>query len=86
MNDTPVQASHADPLTRWGRPAVELLILFGVWAFLLNYFKPEYIFLDTYPAGDDTPSFMHPVEHLRDEDEPHGESSGSPTSRRRPLA
>jgi hypothetical protein len=45
---------------------VTLGVLAGVWAFLLNYFRPELILLDTYPAGGDTPSFVHPVEHLRD--------------------
>src|SRR5262245_11339149 len=68
--------TRPDPLARWGTTAATLIVLLGVWAFLLNYFKPELIFLNTYPAGGDTPSFMHPVEHLRDVLLPAGQPQG----------
>jgi hypothetical protein len=57
---------------RFGPLALTFLLLGGVWAFLLTYFRPGLITLDTYPAGGDTPSFVHPVEHLRDVLLPYG--------------
>jgi hypothetical protein len=36
------------------------------WAFLLYYFRPSLLWLDTMVAGGDTPSFLQPVHHLRD--------------------
>jgi len=65
-------STHQPPSDRlaaqavWARPLATFLILAGVWGFLLNYFKPSLITMNTYPAGGDTPSFMHPVEQLRD--------------------
>ena len=61
---------------RWGYPAVTVLVLGGVWAFLLNYFRPGLLTLDTYPGGGDTPSFVHPIEHLRDVLLPAGNPQG----------
>ena len=72
MTDQPTP----DRLARWGRLAITLLVLGGVWAFLLNYFRPGLITMNTYPAGGDTPSFMHPVEHLRDVLLPAGQPQG----------
>lgn len=49
---------------------LDILITAGtvlaVWAFLLSYFPPSLLVLDTMTAGGDTPSFHHPIEHLRD--------------------
>src|SRR6266404_3867667 len=72
MTDQPT----TDRLLRWARPAATVLVLAGVWAFLLNYFKPSLIGMNTYPAGGDTPSFMHPIEHLRDVLLPAGNPQG----------
>jgi hypothetical protein len=63
-------------LERWARPALTLAVLAGVWAFLLQYFRPSLLLLDTYPGGGDTPSFVHPVEHLRDVLLPAGNPQG----------
>jgi hypothetical protein len=90
--------ARADRAMRWVRRATTLLVLAGVWGFLLGYFKagtagsgaatrslwtflidyvrPDLILLDTYPAGGDTPSFVHPVEHLRDVLLPAGNPQG----------
>jgi hypothetical protein len=51
-------------LTRLER-AVTWGTLLAVWAFLLSYFPPSLLLLDTMTAGGDTPSFHHPIEHLR---------------------
>src|SRR6185369_3784884 len=48
----------------------------GVWVFLLYYFKPSLLFLDTTTSGGDTPSFRHPIEHLRDVLLPAGNPQG----------
>jgi hypothetical protein len=48
----------------------------GVWVFLLYYFKPSLLFLDTQTSGGDTPSFRHPIEHLRDVLLPAGNPQG----------
>jgi hypothetical protein len=61
---------------RWGRTATTLVVLGGVWAFVLNYFRPELLLMDSYPGGGDTPSFVHPVEHLRDVLLPAGNPQG----------
>lgn len=42
------------------------IALLGVWKYLLGYFDPDLLFLDTMVAGGDTPSFLRPVHHLRD--------------------
>jgi hypothetical protein len=73
---TPDAGARAAGVPRGVAPAATLLVLGGVWALLLWYFKPSLILLDTYPAGGDTPSFVHPVEHLRDVLLPSGNPQG----------
>jgi hypothetical protein len=51
---------------RIGRHVVTALVLLGCWAFLLSYFQPSLLLLDTMNAGGDTPSFLRPIHHLRD--------------------
>ncbi|TMA67348.1 MAG: tetratricopeptide repeat protein [Deltaproteobacteria bacterium] len=46
------------------------------WAFLLSYFKPSLLLLDTTIAGGDTPSFLRPIHHLRDTLLPAGNPQG----------
>ena len=46
------------------------------WAFLLSYFKPSLLLLDTTIAGGDTPSFLRPIHHLRDTLLPAGDPLG----------
>jgi 6-pyruvoyl-tetrahydropterin synthase related domain len=46
--------------------ALTVLALLAVWALLVSYFRPSLLLLDTMTAGGDTPSFHHPIEHLRD--------------------
>lgn len=53
-------------LTHWGPMVVNVGVLVAVWAFLLSYFRPSLLVMTTYPGGGDTPSFVHPIEHLRD--------------------
>lgn len=55
---------------------VTLLSLLAVWALLLSYFRPSLLVLDTMTAGGDTPSFHHPIEHLRDVLLPGGQPQG----------
>jgi 6-pyruvoyl-tetrahydropterin synthase-like protein/tetratricopeptide repeat protein len=45
--------------------AITALALLAVWALLFSYFRPSLLLLDTMTAGGDTPSFHHPIEHLR---------------------
>src|SRR6185295_20157390 len=47
-----------------------------VWALLLSFFPPSLLLLDTMTAGGDTPSFHHPIEHLRDVLLPAGQPQG----------
>jgi len=56
--------------------AITLLTLLAVWALLLSYFRPSLLLLDTMTAGGDTPSFHHPIEHLRDVLLPSGNLQG----------
>lgn len=49
----------------WLDRAVTLAILAAAWAFLLFYFKPSLLLLDTMDAGGDTPSFYRPIHHLK---------------------
>jgi hypothetical protein len=65
-----------DPLARYGPLAANLAVLVAVWAFLLSYFRPSLLFMSTYPGGGDTPSFVHPIEHLRDVLLPSGNPQG----------
>lgn len=51
---------------RWADHAVTALVVVATWAFLLHYYKPSLLFLDTMDGGGDTPSFMRPIHHLRD--------------------
>jgi hypothetical protein len=57
----------AEPTRRrvWFDRAVTLLVLAGAWGFLLFYFKPSLLLLDTMDAGGDTPSFYRPIHHLK---------------------
>jgi len=50
----------------WAEMAVTACLLGLAWAFLLYYFKPSLLWLDTMVSGGDTPSFLRPVHHLRD--------------------
>ena len=60
----------------WARAATTLLVLGGAWAFLVSNFKPSLILLDTMTGGGDTPSYHHPIEHLRDVLLPSGNPQG----------
>src|SRR5438309_961864 len=53
-------------LLAWARLAITLVVLGGAWAFLVSNFRPSLIFLNTMTGGGDTPSYHHPIEHLRD--------------------
>jgi hypothetical protein len=67
--ETPVAAGatpRAARLLRRLPAAATALALIGVWVFLLSYFRPSLLFTNAHPAGGDTPSFVHPMEHLRD--------------------
>ncbi|MGH7287589.1 MAG: 6-pyruvoyl-tetrahydropterin synthase-related protein, partial [Myxococcota bacterium] len=61
---------------RAGRIAATALVLVGVWGFLLVYFQPSLLLLDTMNAGGDTPSFLRPIHHLRDFLLPAGQPLG----------
>ena len=54
-----------DLIARYGPLVTNLAVLVAVWAFLLSYFRPSLLFTATYPGGGDTPSFVHPIEHLK---------------------
>jgi len=56
--------------------ALTLLSLVATWGVLLSYFPPSLLALDTMTAGGDTPSFHHPIEHLRDVLLPAGNPQG----------
>ena len=64
---------------RWiGRlqAATTVLAVGFAWVFLLSYFKPSLLLLDTTIAGGDTPSFLRPIHHLRDTLLPAGDPLG----------
>jgi len=61
---------------RWLDRATTVLVLVGVWAFLLYYYKPSLLLLDTMDAGGDTPSFLRPIHHLKDVLLPAGNPQG----------
>ena len=65
-----------DLIARYGPLVTNLAVLLAVWAFLLSYFRPSLLFTTTYPGGGDTPSFVHPIEHLRDVLLPAGNPQG----------
>jgi hypothetical protein len=61
----------------WAETASTTVVVLLVWAYLLSYFKPELLFLDTMDAGGDTPSFLGPIHHLRDVLLPAGNPLGN---------
>ena len=63
-------------LLAWARLATTLVVLGGAWAFLVSNFRPSLIFLNTMTGGGDTPSYHHPIEHLRDVLLPAGNPQG----------
>jgi hypothetical protein len=65
-----------DLIARYGPLVTNLAVLVAVWAFLLSYFRPSLLFTTTYPGGGDTPSFVHPIEQLRDVLLPAGNPQG----------
>jgi hypothetical protein len=60
----------------WLDRGTTILVLVGVWTFLLYYFKPSLLLMDTMDAGGDTPSFMRPMHHLKDVLLPAGNPQG----------
>ena len=56
--------------------AMTALAVAATWCVLLSYFRPSLLLLDTMTAGGDTPSFHHPIEHLRDVLLPAGQPQG----------
>src|SRR2546430_4982721 len=60
----------------WVRTGVTVFAVGFAWAFLLSYFKPSLLLLDTTIAGGDTPSFLRPIHHLRDTLLPAGNPQG----------
>ena len=52
--------------TQRAQAATIWIALLMVWGFLLLYFEPPLLLLDTMNAGGDTPSFTRPIHHLRD--------------------
>jgi len=56
--------------------AITALAVLAVWALLLSYFRPSLLLLDTMTAGGDTPSFHHPIEHLKNVLLPAGNPQG----------
>ncbi|HEU0106631.1 MAG TPA: 6-pyruvoyl-tetrahydropterin synthase-related protein, partial [Vicinamibacteria bacterium] len=52
------------------------MAVLAVWALLLSYFRPSLLLLDTMTAGGDTPSFHHPIEHLKNVLLPAGNPQG----------
>ena len=58
------------------RTGVTVFAVGFAWAFLLSYFKPSLLLLDTTIAGGDTPSFLRPIHHLRDTLLPAGNPQG----------
>jgi len=67
---------RARRLLAYARPVTTTLALVGVWVFLLSYFTPSLLLLDTTSGGGDTPGFLHPIEHLRDVLLPAGNPQG----------
>jgi hypothetical protein len=63
-------------LLAWARLATTLVVLGGAWVFLVSNFRPSLIFLNTMTGGGDTPSYHHPIEHLRDVLLPAGNPQG----------
>ncbi|MCX6819496.1 MAG: 6-pyruvoyl-tetrahydropterin synthase-related protein [Candidatus Aenigmarchaeota archaeon] len=55
---------------------VNIFILIFIFAFLLNYFKPELLLSETITAGGDTASHYYPAEYLKEYLLPHGKVVG----------
>ena len=51
---------------RWALIITTVAVFALVWGYLLSYFKPELLLLDTMDAGGDTPSFHRPIKHLKE--------------------
>src|SRR5262245_10893545 len=69
-------AEPREPENPWlarGTMAVGVIV---AWVFLGSYVRPELLFMDTLPAGGDTPSFLRPIQHLRDYLLPAGNPQG----------
>src|SRR5947208_7422931 len=60
----------------WARTGTTVVAVVFAWGFLLSYFKPSLLLLDTTIAGGDTPSFLRPIHHLRDTLLPAGMPQG----------
>ena len=56
--------------------ALDILLLSGILAFLLDYFSPSLLLTDSVPAGGDTPSHFYTVRYLADVLLPQGRLSG----------
>src|SRR5262245_39215921 len=63
-------------LRHWARIAAAVVIMAIVWGYLLSYFRPSLLLLNTMDAGGDTPSFHRPIKHLRDTLLPAGNLQG----------
>ena len=61
---------------RRARRITTVVVLALVTGYLLSYFKPQLLLLDTMDAGGDTPSFHRPIEHLKDVLLPAGNPQG----------
>jgi hypothetical protein len=72
MNDL----TGGEPPASRAQGAVLALAIAACWGLLLFHFSPSLLFLDTTTAGGDTPSFHHPIEHLRDVLLPAGNPQG----------
>jgi hypothetical protein len=55
---------------------VNIAVFVVIYAFLLSYFKPSLILLDTHISGGDTGSFNYPLVYLKDYLLPHGKLIG----------
>ncbi|MAG50785.1 hypothetical protein CL621_04075 [archaeon] len=55
---------------------IDILILLAILIFLLFYFKPSLIFLNTITAGGDTASHYYPADYLKNYLIPNGKISG----------
>jgi len=55
---------------------INISVLLVIWGFLLSYFKPSLILLDTHISGGDTGSYNYPLEYLKNNLLPHGNLIG----------
>jgi hypothetical protein len=72
----PPEPATRERINRWARIATTIAILVFVWGYLLSYFKPSLLLLNTMDAGGDTPSFHRPIQHLKDVLLPAGNPQG----------